>query len=176
MKQLFYATGMLMLIASFQANAQKNETAFLSKTSILNSPLLSKSLSVERVAADEAAVSMTAVERFKKEFKDARNVEWKVIANGYRAYFLQDAVLTAVDYNNKGRLYSIIRFGKDVLGKDEMKVIERSFDAPVIMEASEVKIANYSTKVYILVLQDKVSMKTVQLIDDEVEVIHEVLK
>ena len=176
MKQLFYATGMMMLIASFQANAQKNETAYLSKTSILNSPLLSKSLSAERVAADEAAVSMTAVERFRKEFKDARNVEWKVIANGYRAYFLQDAILTAVDYNNKGRLYSVIRFGKDVLGSDEMRVIERAFDKPVIIEASEVKIAEYSTKVYIVVLQDKVSMKTVQVIDDEVEIIHELSK
>src|SRR5687768_14759738 len=107
MKHLFYATGMLMLFAFNQVNAQKSETAFLSKSSIYNSPLLAKSLGAERVIADEAAVSMTAVERFKKEFKDARNVEWKVIANGYRAYFLQDAILTAVDYTNKGRLYSI---------------------------------------------------------------------
>jgi hypothetical protein len=176
MKQLFFATGMLMLFVSIQANAQKNETAFLSKSSIYNSPLLGKSLSAERVVADEAAVSTTAVERFKKEFKDATNVEWKVIANGYRAYFLQDAVLTAVDYNNKGKLYSIIRFGKDVLTKDVVRVFETTFDEPVIIEASEVKIADYATKVYIVVLQDKQSMKTVQVIEGEVEILHEVLK
>ena len=57
-----------------------------------------------------------------------------------------------------------------------MKVIERAFDKPVIIEASEVKIADYSTRVYIVVLQDKVSMKTVQVIDDEVEIIHEMSK
>ena len=63
-----------------------------------------------------------------------------------------------------------------IMGSEEMKVIERAFDKPVIIEASEVKIADYSTRVYIVVLQDKVSMKTVQVIDDEVEIIHEMSK
>ena len=176
MKQLFYATGMLMLFVSGQVSAQKNETAFVSRSSIFNSPFLSKASVLEPAAAAKVIVAMSAAERFKRDFKDAKNVEWVVIANGFRAYFVQDAILTAVDYTQKGRLYSIIRYGKDVLPKDVQKLIDRSFDGPVVVEASEVKIAEYAGKVSIVVLEDRLTMKTVQIIDDEVEVISEISK
>jgi len=174
MKQSFYAIGILMLFASSQTIAQKNETAFLTRSSIMNSPFLIK----ETVSAPVAVVdvSVLAVERFRRDFKDIKNVEWVEITNGYRAYFQENNILTAVDYTKKGKLYSIIRYGKNLMTKDVKMMIDNAFEASEIIEVSEVKIADYATSVYIIVLEDRISMKTVQIIDDEIEVIHEMRK
>jgi hypothetical protein len=165
MKQSFYAIGILMLFASSQTFAQKNETAFLTRSSIMNSPLLVKESFSAPVA--EVIVSTLAVERFRKDFKDVKNVEWVEISKGYRAYFQENSILTAVDYTKKGKLYSIIRYGKNLMTKEMKIMIEEAFEAPEIIEVSEVKIADYATSVYIIVLEDRKSMKTVQIIDDE---------
>lgn len=140
----------------------------------MNSPFLIK----ETVSAPVAVVdvSVLAVERFRKDFKDIKNVEWVEITNGYRAYFQENNILTAVDYTKKGKLYSIIRYGKNLMTKDVKMMIDNAFEASEIIEVSEVKIADYATSVYIIVLEDRISMKTVQIIDDEIEVIHEMRK
>ena len=170
MKQSFYAIGMLLLFVSNQATAQNNETSFLTKSSIFNSPYL-KEAGVAKAVVD---VSATATANFKKEFKDVKNVEWVELEKGYRAYFQQNSILTAVDYTKKGKLYSIIRYGKNLMNQDLKNKVETAFDAPEIIEVSEVKIADYAAKAYIIVLEDKESMKTVQIIGDDMEVLHEV--
>jgi hypothetical protein len=174
MRQSFYAIGMLMLFVSFKANAQTNETSFITRSSIANSPLLSKLSVVNGTAA--VKVSMTAEQRFAKDFKDAKDVEWVIVDKGYRAFFMQDAILTAVDYTLKGKLYSVIRYGKGVVPGDVVALINKSFDGAVIIEASEVKIANFSEKVYVVVLEDKTSMKSVQVMEGQIEVINEMAK
>ncbi|HUQ64602.1 MAG TPA: hypothetical protein VM101_00505 [Flavitalea sp.] len=162
MKQTFYAIGMLMIFVFNQATAQTSKTSFITRSSIMKSPYLK----------DVTA----AAENFKKEFKDARNIEWVNIPNGYRAYFQDNDILTAVDYNKKGKLNSVIRYGKSLMTSDMRTLIENTFDAPVIREISEVKIAGYGDKVYIVILEDKKSMKTVQILNDEIKVISEVAK
>jgi hypothetical protein len=170
MKQTFYAFGIAMLIITSQATAQKNETALLTKASILNNA------GPEKTASAMADISVVAVESFKADFRDAREVEWKVISKGYRAYFEQNEVFTAVDYDRKGRLYSVIRYGKSLLTKDMEKMLEKRFVDPQVKEVSEVKIADFATKVYVIVMEDNVSIKTVQILEDEVKVIQEIRK
>ena len=175
MKQSFFAIGMLILFASAQTSAQNNETAFLTRSSIFNSPLL-KGTAIKAGPAARVDVSVTATEAFKREFKDVKDVEWVEIASGYRAYFSQNEIINAVDYTKKGKLYSIIRYGRNLLTKDMQVMIERAFDAPQIREVSEVRIADYATKVYIVIVEDKASMKTVQIIEGEMEVIQDIRK
>jgi hypothetical protein len=169
MKQSFYAIGMLMLIVYGQASAQTTETSFITKSSIINSPFASarKAMAVDKV-------SVTALDRFRKDYKDAKDVEWIEVPNGYRAYFLQDAVLTAVDYTKKGKLYSVIRYGKDLLSPYIKRKLQETFDVMQIREVTEVKIADFATKAYVVVLEGRTSLKTVQIIEDEISVIHEV--
>jgi hypothetical protein len=170
MKQTFYAFGIAMLIITSQASAQKNETALLIKGSILDVS------SPESGLADMADISAAAVERFKTDFSDAKEVEWKVMNKGFRAYFQQNEVLTAVDYNSKGKLYSVIRYGKSLLTKDMKKMLEKKFADVKVREVSEVKIADFPTSVYVLVMEDNISVKTIQILDDEVKVIQEMRK
>jgi hypothetical protein len=172
MKQSFYAIGILMLIVSAQASAQTTETSFITKSSVISSPF-----ALGKAAAVAASkVSVTALERFQKDYKDAKNVEWAEVANGYRAYFMHDAVLTAVDYTRKGKLYSVIRYGKDLLSPYIKMKLEKTYDGLQIREVTEVKIADFSTLAYVVVLEDRTSLKTIQIIEDEISVIHEMAK
>jgi hypothetical protein len=171
MNKSFYAFGMLMLITFSQAVAQKNETALITKSSIFNSKI-----GADGVVATNIDVSALAIEKFRKDFRDAKDVEWKEIKDGYRAYFIQGDILTAVDYNRKGKLFSTIRYGKKLLTGDMMEMLESRFTDPQLREVSEVKIADFATKVYIIVLEDDISMKTVQVMEDEVKVISELRK
>jgi hypothetical protein len=171
MKHSFYAIGMLMLIVCSQAQAQTSNTSF-TRTSVLSSPFVSGNAAPVAVAK----VAMTALERFRKDYKDVKNVEWAETADGYRAFFLQDAVLTAVDYTKKGKLYSVIRYGTDLLTPYIKMKLEKTFDDLQVREAAEVKMAGFAGKAYVVVLEDRSSLKTLQIIDGEISVIHEVDK
>jgi len=172
MKQLFYAIGILMLIASGQVSAQTSETSFITRSSVLSNPFVSG----KDAPVAAAKVSITALERFRKDYGDVKNVEWAELPNGYRAHFLQNAVLTAVDYTKKGKLYSVIRFGNDLLSPYCKLKLEEAFEGLHIKEVTEVKIADFAAKANVVVLEDKRSLKTVLIIEDEISVIHEVEK
>ncbi len=172
MKQSFYAIGMLMLIVSGQVSAQTSKTSFITRGSVLSSPFVSG----KAVPLNVAKVAITALERFQKDYKDVKNVEWTETLNGYRAYFLQDAVLTAVDYTKKGKLYSEIRYGRELLTPYIKMKLEKTFDGLQIREVAEVKMADFATNAYVVVLEDRTSLKTVQIIEDEISVINEIEK
>lgn len=172
MKQSFYAIGMFMLIVSGQVSAQTTETSFITRSSIMNSPFVTG----KAAPAAAARVSVTALERFRKDYKDAKDVEWAEIPNGYRVYFLQDAVLTVVDYTRKGKLYSVIRYGKNLLSPYIKMKLEETFDGLQVREVAEVKMAEFATRAYVVVLEDRTTLKTVQVIEDEISVIHEAEK
>ena len=172
MKKSFFAVSVFMLFMSGQMSAQTTETSFITNTSIMNSPFVSgktASIAATKVAAP-------ALERFRKDYKDAVDVEWVEIPNGYRVYFLQDAVLTAVDYSRRGKLYSVIRYGESLLSPYMKKKLEETFDGLKIKEVAGVKMAEFVTTAYVVVLEDRTTLKTIQIIDDEIQVIHEVVK
>ena len=171
MKQSFYAIGMIMLIVSGQASAQTSETSLL-RSSLLSSSFVSGNAAPVAVAK----ISATALERFRKDYKNAKDVQWAEVPNGYRAYFLQDAVLTVVDYTKKGKLYSVIRYGEHLLSPYIKMKLEKTFDGLHIREVTEVKIADFATKAYVVLLDDKLSLKTVHIIEDEISVIYEIEK
>ena len=172
MKQSFYAIGMIMLIVTGQASAQKSATSFISRNSVLTSPFMAG----KAAPVSGANVSASALERFSKDYKDVKDVEWVEVPNGYRVYFLQDAVLTAVDYTKKGKLYSVIRYGNHLLSPYIKMKLEKTFDGLQIRDAIEVKIADFAARAYVVLLDDKASLKTVQVVEDEISVIYEVEK
>ena len=171
MKHSFYVIGIFMLFASGQVSAQTAQQAFIAKNAVLASPFVTG-----KAATAAASVSVTALERFHKDYKNAKDVEWIEVPNGYRAYFLQDAVLTAVDYTKTGKLFSVIRYGEHLLSRYMRMKLEEAFDGLQIRETAEVRIAGFATKSFVLVLEDKTSVKTVQLLEDEISVVHEMEK
>lgn len=115
-------------------------------------------------------------EKLRKEFSNINDVEWVETPDGYRVYFVQDAFLTAADYTRKGKLYSTIRYGNELLSASDKRQINVAFDEPEVRQVSEVKMAGFRTKVYIVIVEDESSVKTVQLIEGNLKVINEQLK
>jgi hypothetical protein len=171
MRHLFSAIGMFILIVCGQVSAQTTEQAFITKNAVITGPFLTS-----KAAAAVVIVSATALERFHKDYKNAKDVEWVEVPNGFRAYFLQDAVLTAVDYTRTGKLFSVIRYGEHLLSPYMRMKLEEAFDGLQIREVAEVKMARFTTKGFVVVLEDKTSVKTVQLIEDEISVVSEMDK
>lgn len=168
MKQSLYAIGMIILIVSGQASAQTTAKLFNTKSAVINRPFVLGN----SAPADAAGIAVIALERFRKDYKDAKDVEWAEVPNGYRAWFLQDAVLTAVDYSRKGKLISVIRYGDHLLSPDLKMKLEQTFDELQLREVAEVKMTGFATKVIMVVLEDKSSVKTVQIIDDDISVLN----
>jgi hypothetical protein len=167
MKKSFYAIGIATLIAS-QALSQISETALLTSYPMDREHLY--------ILPDEVKTKdfPAAVEKnLRSDFKNISNVEWMETPGGYRIYFTQDAFLTAADYTRKGRLYSTIRYGEKLLTARQRSQINFSFDEPQIRQVSEVKMASSTTKVYVVIVEDESSLKTVQLIDGDIEVLNE---
>lgn len=61
------------------------------------------------------------------------------------------SVPTFFNFPKKGKLYSVIRHGKSLLSKDMKKMLEKRFLDGQVREISEVKIADFATKVYVIV-------------------------
>jgi len=170
MKKSFYAIGIATLIAS-QAVSQTSETAMLTAYSPDRAHMYV--LPNEAVAKDFPA----AVEQsLRNDFRNITNVEWMETPAGYRIYFTQDAFLTAADYTKKGKLFSTIRYGEKLLSARQKTQINFTFDEPQIRQVSEVKMANSATKVYVVIVEDENSLKTVQLIEGDIEILNEQIK
>jgi hypothetical protein len=160
-----------MLISASRVSGQTTEQAFITKSDVNVGPFVAGEAS-----ANAASVSATILARFNKAYRNAKDVEWVEVPNGYRAYFLQDAELTAVDYTRKGKLFSVIRYGEHLLSPYMKMKLGQAFDEMQIKEVAEVKMAGFATKSFVVVLEDKAFVKTVQLIDDEITVLYEMEK
>lgn len=160
-----------MFVMCGQVSAQ-TETSLIAARSVLAGPLMSGKAS----PAAGAKISVVALEKFSRDYKGVKNVEWMEVANGYRAYFSRDAEVTAVDYTKKGKLYSVIRYGMHLLSPGVKIRLEKMFDGLQIVEVAEVKIAEFAEVAVVVVLEDSTSVKTVQIIKGEVVVVSEVVK
>jgi hypothetical protein len=170
MKKSFYASGIATLIA-FQAEAQTSETALLASYPSHRDHLYV--LPNDLKAKDFPAV---VEQNLRNDFKNISNIEWVETPGGYRIYFTQDAFLSAADYTRKGKIYSTIRYGEKLLSARQKSQINFTFDDPQIRQVSEVKMASSPTRVYVVIVEDENSVKTVQLIEGDIQVINEQIK
>jgi adenine C2-methylase RlmN of 23S rRNA A2503 and tRNA A37 len=70
----------------------------------------------------------------------------------------------------------VIRYGKNLLAADVRAKLDEMFEHMQVKEVTEVKIADFATKAYVIVLEDKKSLKTVQVIEDDISVLSEIEK
>jgi hypothetical protein len=167
MTKSFYAIGMFVL-TTFNVSAQNAEPAIVAKSLLLSNPFFSL-----RDEVKVKAFSTPAEDRFRKDYGNVNDAEWVETPEGYRVYFTKDEVITAVDYRFNGKVFSVIRYGKNLLGDKLAAMVNKRFDVTVIKEVSEVRISGYNTSVYIVVLEDKTSVKTLQIMENEIKVLQE---
>lgn len=170
MKKSLFAIGIISLITVNYTFSQTSESALLSPQAIHNQPFASEN----EVASDD--IEDAVEQRFKKQYKNIQNASWSKVNDRYRVRFIQDNITCVVDYTKKGKLYSTIRYGEELLSTKHKKIINQALSVRNILSVSEIKMTGYGDIVYVVILEDEQSVKTVQIIGEKMMVINEQAK
>ena len=173
MKKLFfrYTTGFIPLIAMFSCayaqnsnsssaltNAAATELAYNSKAKVKIMPVAQGLTTV--------SISTKAIKDFTKTYKNANNVGWFIIKDGYLAEFKRDEVQTKVFYDRKGRWVGNLRcYFEDKLPRDIRHLVKSHYYDYNIFYVQEVTVGNAT--VYLVKIEDKTSFKMIRVQDGE---------
>ena len=153
---------------NYCADAQNNSIARNTSSAKHNDDLAIFSGSYAPVA--DANVNAKALKDFSKSFKNATNAKWYGATDGFFANFSDKGIETKVTYDLKGnwhctmRTYDESRMPSDV--RETVKSKYYDFEVLVIYE-----IAHSNNVTYIIKIQDDKTLKTLRLINGEMEVI-----
>lgn len=129
----------------------------------------------ERVSAYLNDLNVKAVGNFKRCYKGITNESWSINRDGYRASFYQNGVHILADYTKKGDWRSTIRiYGEDQLPEHVRWAVKSTFFDYSIITISELQYKKILA--YFVKLEYKNSLKTVRVIDDQMEVVESFLK
>ena len=120
-------------------------------------------------------IDIKAVQHFMNSYKNASDIRWTKLKSGSRVYFICDNIQNRIIYNRKGVPESIIRYyAEDKLLFDIRHRIKTQYYDYSISIVTEV---NYHGKIaYLVKMENKISWKTIKVVDGEMEVTEEYLK
>ena len=153
-------------IARFTINPSQDKKAspdkFYNSTQNSNSVLLND-------------INIKAVQHFMNTYKNAYDIRWTKLKNGFRVYFISDGIQTRIIYTMKGVPESTIRYyTEDKLLYEIRHLIKTKYYDYIISIVTEV---DYRGKVaYLVKMENKNSWKTIKVVNSEMEVIEEYSK
>ena len=166
MKQIFSISIVLIFVLATNVNAQDNSVAFNSQD-FKNIYLYDNS---NFTAADAATVNMKALRDFAKSFKNAKNEKWYVVEDGFFANFTDNGVDTKVAYDKKGVWHCTMHtLNEGQLPFNVRNVVKSKYYDFKILVAYEIEHNNGTA--YILKIDDGKTLKTLRVVDGEMEII-----
>ena len=169
MKKQFslYKLGVIpLIILCCSVNAQsKRLNANLNTSSSKEVALDEKEFSA---ANNNSGMSTKALKNFNKTFKNAVNADWVRIQDGFKAEFTKGDIETKVFYDRKGRWVANVRnYYEDNLPKEirhRVKSVYYDYSIYYVQEiTAEDKVA------YLVKIEDKNSIKTIRVVNDEMD-------
>ncbi len=123
-------------------------------------------------------VNMDAVRDFMKRFPLATDVKWKQVDDEYNATFHVDSNETMVAYKKNGKwIYTINRYNDAKLLPEEVRVLlKKTYYDYTISHIDEINLAQQPNTIYLVLIEDDKTFKTVRVCDGEMEEIHELVK
>jgi glycogen debranching enzyme len=175
-KQLLrYVSGLIPAIALFSnVNAQsKNAGVELNlKEFIFCDARANLAIANE---SDTVNINSRAERDFSERFEAADKADWVEIKEGFAAKFVNDGVDTKVFYNHKGRWFATIRiYDQYSLPKDVRKEVRSTYYDYNIYMVIEVTVGDKTA--YLVKIEDEKSMKTIRVLDGEMDVYEEFAK
>ena len=173
MKKLFfrYTTGFIPLVAMFSCAFAQS-----SKFSIESGNPTSKEVAYDNIEKSRdipatlnnptAGINTKAVKDFSKTYKKTGDARWFVISDGYLAKFKLNGIETKVYYDRKGRWNGSLRsYLEDKMPRDIRHLVKSHYYDYTIYLIQEVTVADKIA--YLVKIEDKTSMKTIRVMDDE---------
>ena len=169
--------GSLALFALDNANGQPgNSTVKNYSTTSYNieSGILSGSEKGEGIRH----VNIDAVRDFMKRFPLATDVKWRQVDDEYNATFHVDSNETMVAYKNNGRwVYTINRYNNEKMLPTEVRaLVKKTYYDYTISHIDEVHHTEQPNTIYLVLIEDDKTLKTIRVCDGEMEEIHELSK
>lgn len=173
MKRKFirYILGIFPAIALFHgAYAQKNlftidlndstgkEVVLNTKAPATNPPASTSSLNV----------NAKALKDLRKQYTQAGSAHWSEIESGFLAEFSANDIQTKVFYDLKGRWTGTLRtYQEDKLPANIRHMVKSHYYDYDIFVVNEVRVED--KKVYLVKIEDKKNIKTIRVMDDEMD-------
>jgi hypothetical protein len=120
-------------------------------------------------------INTKALRDFMTSYKNAADVRWTILPDGFRVHFYVDGIQTRIFYNKKGNREAMIRYyNEDKLPFAIRYQVKTGFFDFAISQVTEVTAGNKT--VYLVKIEDKTSGKTIEVAEGEMEVAEEHLK
>ena len=175
-KQLLrYMSGLIPAIALFNnvnaqsgnANVELNLKEFIFCDARANLAMTNET--------DTVNINSRAARDFSERFEDADKADWLETKEGIAAEFVNDGVDTRVFYDHRGRWFSTIRiYGQYGLPQEVRKQVRSTYYDYNIYMVVEVTVGDKIA--YLVKIQDDETMKTIRVLDGEMDVYDEFLK
>jgi len=159
MKQLFSTIVILLTAVVFDSAIAQHKSL-----SSYDNPTLNGS------AVNASNVNMKALKDFSKSFKSVTGEKWYAVEDGFFASFSDNGIDTKVAYDKKGNWHSTLRTLDETqlpfAVRDNVKSVY--YDAKILV-GYEIKSRDGS--VYIIKTEDSKTLKTLRVVDGNIEVI-----
>jgi hypothetical protein len=175
MQLLRYVSGLIPALALFtnvnaqsaNSNVELNLKEFIFCDARANLAMMNES--------DTVGVNSRAARDFSERFEEADKADWLETKEGFAAKFVNDGVNTRVFYDRRGRWTATIRmYDQHGLPQEVRKQVRSTYYDYNIYLVFEVTVGNKTA--YLVQLEDEQTMKTVRVLDGEMDVYEEFLK
>src|SRR4051794_27358783 len=162
MKQLF-STFAILLIAVLVNNVNAQHKSLVSASTDFKYDAAGS-------AANATDVNSKALKDFSKSFKNVTGEKWYIVTDGFFASFNDAGIETKVAYDKKGTWHSTVRtLDETQLPFTVRDIVKRTYYDAKILVAYEIK--HSDGLVYIIKTEDSKTLKTLRVINGEMEII-----
>jgi hypothetical protein len=123
-------------------------------------------------------IHLDAVRDFMKRFPFATDVKWKKVENDYVATFIVESNNIMVRYRGNGNwVYTINRYDDEKkLPREVRALVKKSYYDYIITHIDEIHLVEQPNTIYLVLIEDDKTFKTIRVCDNEMEEIHELVK
>ena len=123
-------------------------------------------------------VTLDAVRDFMKRFPAASNVKWRKVETDYVATFVVESNQTMVRYQRNAKwAYTINRYDYEKKLPEEVRVlVKKTYYDYTIRHIDEIYLAEQPNTIYLVLIEDDKTFKTIRVCEGEMEEIHELIK
>jgi len=120
-------------------------------------------------------LNRTSIRHFANTYGNERGETWNANAGGYRATFRSENILYLVDYDKTGNWSGTTRiYNETKLPREIRRIVKSTYYDYAIKSVSEVTGAQ--KLMYFVKIQDSVTLKTVRVMDGDMQVIEEFIR
>jgi len=116
-------------------------------------------------------INVNAIRHFNRTFGEFTDENWTTTEDGYRADYVNNAIIYHIEYNKAGNWVSTLRvYQSELLPTQIADVVHAEFPSSTILTTNEVSTGDKLA--YFTQIQDSTTLKTVSIVDGELKTLN----